>query len=81
MEYIGYLDPVKRKENTDARAVRTSFCVNLSKVVDIIADRRTTSPARGSLSVLSIACGPPPSGCVAHKIIDGLSLSLIDDAH
>ena len=81
MEYIGYLDPVKRKENTDARAVRTSFCVNLSKVVDIIANRRTTSPARGSLSVLlSIACGPP-SGCVAHKIIDGLSLSLIDDAH
>lgn len=82
-EYIGYekilrdlLDPVKRKENTDARAIRTSFCVDLSKVVDIITKLRELSERFDEPPVdsLSIACSQ-----AADKIINSLLDDVIND--
>lgn len=83
-EYTGYekilrdlLDPVKCKENTDARAIRTSFCVNLSKVVDIIVKLRELSGDRFDeppVDSLSIACGQ-----AADKIIDSLLDDVVND--
>lgn len=84
VEYTGYekilrdlLDPVKRKENTSAKAVRTSFCVNLSKVVDTIAKLRELSGDRFDeppVDSLSIACSQ-----AADKIIDSLIDSVVND--
>ena len=83
-EYTGYdkllkdiLDQTKRKDNTDAKAVRDSFRTDIAKTIDTLANLR-------SLSGYCFEDAPVDRLSIAYseafdKIIDGILDNVVND--
>ena len=83
-EYTGYekllrdiLDQTKRKDNTDAKAVRDSFRTDMAKTIDTLAKLRSLSGdcfEDAPVDRLSIAYSD-----AFDKIIDGILDNVVND--
>ena len=83
-EYTGYekilrdiLDKEKRKDNTDAKAIRDSFRTDIARTIDTLAKLRNLSGdcfEDAPVDRLSIACSD-----AIDKIIDGILDNVVND--